>query len=129
MVLAQDTIDDELPIENINRRKDSNKRSNRSNSGIREIYKKNTWKTSYGNPCIEEATQKMGFIYTPVVKTQPGYTSEFRRNWHNLWVKEGLMVRRGPWWKLTIKKRIRDCLRKSGDLVGFNNRSTTRSTA
>lgn len=71
----------------------------------------------------------MEFIYAPVVKTQPGYTSEFRRNWHNLWVKAGLMVRRGPWWKLTIKKRIKDCLRKSGDMVGFNKLPATRSTA
>ncbi len=108
---AQESIEGNLPAENVDRKKDSNKRKNRSNLSIREIYKKRTWKIGYGNPCIEEVTQKMGFIYAPVVKTQPSYSSEFRRNWHNLWVKAGLMVRRGPWWKFVIKKKIKDCRR------------------
>lgn len=116
--LSQNTFEENIPTENIDRKKDSNTRKNRNKQGIREIYKKRTWKIGYGNPCIEEATQKMGFIYAPVVKTQPGYTSEFKRNWHNWWVKLGLFFRRGPWWKLKIKKQIKDCRRKSGDIVG-----------
>ena len=115
---AQESIQEEIPTENIDRKKDSNKRKNRSKVGIREIYKKSSWKTGYGNPCIEEATQKMGFIYAPVVKGQPGYRWEGGRLWHNLWVKLGLIVRRGPWWKIRINKQIKDCRRKSGDIVG-----------
>jgi len=115
---AQDSVEDQLPTEKIDRRKDSNKPSNRSNNRIREIYKKSTWKIGYGNACIEEATQRMRFVYVPVVKSQPSYRSEFKRNWHNWWVKSGLLIRRGPWWKLVITKRIKDCRRKSGDMVG-----------
>lgn len=115
---AQESVQKQLPTEKIDRKKNTNKPRNRSKTSIREIYKKRSWKIGYGNPCIEEATQRMGFIYAPVVKSQPGYRWEGGRNWHNMWVKLGLIVRRGPWWKIRIKKQIKDCRRKSGDIVG-----------
>ena len=116
--LGQESFEENIPTENIDPRKDSNNKKNRNRQGIREIYKKKSWQNVYGNPCVEIATQKMGFIYAPVVRTQPGYTTEFRRNWHNWCVKAGLFFRRGPLWKFRIKKQIKDCKRKSGDLVG-----------
>ncbi|MEQ9426684.1 MAG: hypothetical protein RJQ09_19835 [Cyclobacteriaceae bacterium] len=112
---SQDAIEDYIPTENLDPKKDSNTKSNRSDNRIREIFVKSTFKIGYGNPCVEEATSKMGFIYAPVV---PPFTSEFKRNWHNWWVKLGLVVRRGPWWKITANKRIKECRNKTGDIVG-----------
>lgn len=74
--------------------------------------------TFYGNPCALTVTRKMGFEYAVQIPGAPGSMPGFRRRMHNFGVKSGLTLRRGPFWKGRLKRKLRDCGIKSGDRVG-----------
>lgn len=75
-------------------------------------------KTLIGNRCMEEVTRKMGFQYVLQPKGQPGNRSEFGRLIHNLGVKIGILFRNGPFWKIKLNKKRKECMAKTGDYAG-----------
>lgn len=88
------------------------------NKKVTYIIKKNTREILYGNKCVEEYTRDMGFMYLVIPKGQPGYESELDRFFHNFGAKAKLFFTKGPFWKLRVKKRIKECRKKTGDFVG-----------
>jgi len=82
------------------------------------IIKKNTVGTLYGNPCFQQATQEMGFEYVVMPKGMAGYRNEASRFFQNLPVWSKLVLSKGPFWKLRIKKRFNECKYGTGDYVG-----------
>jgi hypothetical protein len=85
---------------------------------IRYIVKNAPADILYGNPCMVEETRKMGFEYVIQSRNQPGKMREFARNWNNLITKLRLVLTRSPFWKLILNSRVKDCRRKTGDMVG-----------
>jgi hypothetical protein len=71
-----------------------------------------------GNPCMEETTQKMGFVYLVQLKGNAPNESEFHRLMHNLFAKLAITFRNGPFWKFKLKKKRRQCRAETGDFVG-----------
>ncbi|MEQ8627300.1 MULTISPECIES: hypothetical protein [unclassified Ekhidna] len=112
-------VEEELPSENLEMRKDSNKRSNRpKRKNLSLIYVPNADNILYGNPCVTEATHKMGFEYIVEPTNLPGSKTWKGKFLNNLWVKTKLVVTRSPFWKLILNKKIKNCRKMSGDLVG-----------
>ncbi len=120
--MAQKTekeIHDYFPSENIDARKDFNKKENRpKEKRISFIVKNNTTRILYGNPCIIDETHRMGFEYSIQIPGLPGSVRPIPRIWRNSGVWFRLIFTRGPWWKLTLNRRVKDCRKRSGDLVG-----------
>jgi len=85
---------------------------------IRYIIKKDTRGTLSGNKCATDETRKMGFEYMTLTKGDPGYPNEFDRWRHNFGVKTILFFSRGPFWKVKVNKKIKECRFKTGDYVG-----------
>lgn len=85
---------------------------------IRYIIKSDTKNTLSGNLCFEEETRKMGFQYIAVPKGQPPYKNGFSKFWHNLGVKTVLFFKNGPFWKMKVNKKYKECKFGSGDFVG-----------
>lgn len=113
------TVEEELPSENLEMRKDSNKRSNRpKRKNLSLIYVPNADNILYGNPCVTDATHKMGFEYIVEPINLPGSKTWKGKFLNNLWVKTKLVVTRSPFWKLILNKKIKKCRKMSGDFVG-----------
>jgi hypothetical protein len=120
---SQNVIDNsyatQFPTENVNFKKDANNAKNQpKRKNISFIYKESSQGILYGNPCAVEATRKMGFEYVlqpPGIPGSPG-DKELERN--NFLVNLKLIFTRGPFWKLTLNKRIKQCRINSGDIVG-----------
>ena len=113
------TVREEMPTENLEMRKDSNKRVNKPKKkkyGL--IYVPNADKILYGNPCVLEETHKMGFEYIVEPRNMNGSKSWKGKFLNNLWMKTKLVVTRSPFWKLILNKKIKKCREMSGDLVG-----------
>lgn len=112
-------LSDFIPSENTDASKDFN---NKRNSPVRKkisfIVKNDMKGFLYGNACMIEETHKMGFEYSVQIKGLPGSLSPIRRVWRNTGVYAKLLLTKGPWWKQTLNNRVRDCRKKSGDLVG-----------
>ena len=85
---------------------------------IRYIVKNDTKETLAGNLCFEEVTTKMGFQYLSVPKGQPYNKNGFARWWHNLGVKFILIFKNGPFWKMKVNKKYKECRYSSGDFAG-----------
>ena len=110
---------DFVPSENIDAKKDFNNKSNApKRKSINFIVKNDTEGFLYGNPCMIEETHRMGFEYSIQVPGLPGSIRPWKRFWRNLVVSGKLILTRGPWWKLTLNSRVKDCRKRSGDLVG-----------
>ncbi|HNP19604.1 MAG TPA: hypothetical protein PKL31_14300 [Fulvivirga sp.] len=71
-----------------------------------------------GNPCMEEATKKMGFVYLVQPKGHAPNKNEFQRNAHNFFAKIAIFFRNGPFWKFKLKKKRKECRAETGDFVG-----------
>ena len=114
-----DNILDYIPTENLDAGKDANKRANRSKKKNYEvIYRPRTRKILYGNPCAVEATRKMGFEYMVESRTATRSASQLGKFLNNLKVKSKLVVTRSPFWKVILKRKLKRCRQKSGDIVG-----------
>ena len=112
-------VSDYLPTENLESRKDANKASNRPDrKRISLIYVETANGILYGNACATSETHRMGFEY--IVEPSNGLESRSKTGkfLNNLWVKSKLVLRRSPFWKLTLNNRIRKCRRQTGDFVG-----------
>ena len=71
-----------------------------------------------GNPCMEEVTNKMGFVYLIQPKGQEPNQNGLQRNIHNFFAKIKITFRNGPFWKFKLKKKRRECGTETGDFVG-----------
>ena len=112
-------VRDYLPTDNLESRKDANKASNRPRrKKISLIYVESASNILYGNACATAETHRMGFEY--IVEPANGLESRSRvgKTLNNLWVKSKLVLRRSPFWKLTLNNRIKKCRRQTGDFVG-----------
>lgn len=92
--------------------------SEKSEKALLSIVKNDTKEILYGNKCVEEVANKMGFKYLVIPKGNKGNLNGFNRFFHNLGVKFIITIKNGPFWKSKIKKRIRDCRNQSGDFTG-----------
>lgn len=116
---AQDDIQRKFPTKKLREKTIEDKKKHRpKEKSISYIYKTNTRNTLYGNPCGLDVTRRWGFEYAIEEKTEVTLKKVYKRNINNLGVKARLFFTRGPWWKLVIKKRLRDCQKKSGDSTG-----------
>jgi len=82
------------------------------------IIKNNPSGTLYGNECFKEASHHFGFEYLIVPDKVPPNSNVFKRNLHNLGVNVLLFFRNGPFWKLRMKKKFKNCKYGYGDFVG-----------
>ena len=113
------SVTDYLPTENVENRKDANKASNRpKRKKISLIYVDSGRGILYGNACATQETHRMGFEY--IVEPANGLESKtgIGKLLNNLWIKTKLILRRSPFWKVTLNNRIRKCRRQTGDFVG-----------
>ena len=115
----EESIHDYLPSENVDPKKKFKKKSNAPDRKEYSLIVKNKAKgLLYGNACMTENTQRMGFEYSIQVKGLPGSLYPWERRWKNALVHTKLIFTKGPWWKLVLKKRVKNCRQKSGDFVG-----------
>ncbi|MEQ9403142.1 MAG: hypothetical protein RIM99_06135 [Cyclobacteriaceae bacterium] len=115
----QDDIRDHIPTENLDAKKNSNKRAYRSKKRRYDvIYRPHAKKILYGNPCAVEATRKMGFEYMVESRNAVRSATQKGKFLNNLKVKTKLVLTRSPFWKLILKKKFKKCRQKSGDIVG-----------
>lgn len=82
------------------------------------IIKPNTKGMLYGNKCFEDYTLSKGYHYDIQTKGKQGSMSGFSRFWHNVGVNVALIFTKGPWWKLSANKKMKECRKLSGDFVG-----------
>lgn len=71
-----------------------------------------------GNPCMDDVTHDMGFVYLIQPKGQPLNESGFQRNVHNFFAKLRITFKNGPFWKFKLKKWRKKCQAETGDFVG-----------
>ena len=82
------------------------------------IYKRKVEGLLTGNKCVEDQTEKMGFNYVLIPKEGPGSKTATGVFLHNLGTRFLLMFRNGPFWSLRLKKKVKECRRKTGDYMG-----------
>ena len=85
---------------------------------VRYIIRNDSKETLSGNKCFEEVTQKFGFEYLIVPENLPPNRSGFSRFMHNMGVHTVLFFRNGPFWKIRLKKKYKQCRYQYGDFVG-----------
>ena len=83
-----------------------------------QVIKNDTQGLLMGNPCMEEVTQEMGFIYVAQPKGQPGNNTALQRNVYNFLAKLKITLRNGPFWKSQLNKKRNECRRSTGDFTG-----------
>ena len=108
-----------FPTENVKFNKDANNSGNHpKRKRISYIYKENSKGILYGNPCAVEATRKLGFEYVLQPAGLPGSPGQKEQERNNFLVNLKLIFTKGPFWKLILNKRIKQCRINSGDIVG-----------
>ena len=107
-----------IPTEKIDGRSDNKRKNRPKRKTYKHIVKNKTKKILYGNPCVLEATHKMGFEYVVQIKGSLGSVGEAKRIWNNFEVSVFLCVTRSPFWKLILNNKIKKCRIKSGDKTG-----------
>lgn len=116
---GQSSIEEYLPTRKVNKKIVEDSKKNRpKKTEYMYIYKRRTNNTLYGNPCALSVTHKMGFEYLAQEKSKIDLKSYWGRFFHNFWTKTKLVVHRGPWWKLTLQKRLKECQTTTGDRTG-----------
>ena len=116
---SQSSIEELLPTRKVDQKVVEDSKKNRpKKTEYMYMYKRRTNHTLYGNPCALSVTHKMGFEYLAQENSKIYLKSYWERFFHNLWTKTKLVTRRGPWWKLTVNKRLKDCQKITGDRTG-----------
>lgn len=119
-LMAQNqAIEEELPTRKVDSKVKEDTRKNRPDDlDVDYIYVEDGSKLLYGNRCALEATHHMGFEY--VLEHRPGQPAitAWMRVSNNFWVKTKLCITKGPWWKLTLNNRLKQCARLGGDSRG-----------
>ncbi len=81
-------------------------------------------KVLYGNPCMEEITNEMGFQYLLIPKTSAdGYTNQ-SPVWHNFKVHFKLIKKNGLFYKRKLRRAVKFCRQMSGDFVAYKSGNT-----
>ncbi|MFY0687321.1 MAG: hypothetical protein JXQ90_09155 [Cyclobacteriaceae bacterium] len=118
-VNAQRTSIDEFgPTDHIVKKKSQVKKNAPKRKKISYVVKNKSQHYLYGNPCMKEATQRMGFEYIVQTPGLPGSVKRWRQILDNSLIFGKLIVTRSPFWKMILNKRVKDCRQKSGDWVG-----------
>ena len=108
-----------IPTENVDSRKESNKRRNRPETSEYDyIYKQDISGMLLGNACAIQATHDMGFEYVLQPVGGVNGISAFRAKMNNLWINTKLVFKRTPFWKIILDNKIKTCREKSGDFAG-----------
>lgn len=94
------------------------KKQRKKEKPIRFIIKNDTKETLAGNRCFEEVTTKMGFQYLAIPKGQAPNKNGFARWRHNFGVKFIILFKNGPFWKVKVNKKYKECKFGSGDFMG-----------
>lgn len=116
---SQSSIEEHLPTRKVNKKIVEDSKKNRpKKTKYMYIYKRRTINTLYGNPCALSVTRKMGFEYLAQETSKIDLKSYWGRFFHNFWTKTKLVATRGPWWKITLNKRLKDCRTTTGDRTG-----------
>lgn len=116
---GQEVLKKDFPTKKVNKRTRENKTSNKpKEKKISYIYTRKARKVLYGNPCALAVTRKMGFEFALEEKAEDDSRTYYRRLKNNFLVKTRLFFTRGPFWRLVVNKRIKDCAQMSGDQVG-----------
>ncbi len=115
---AQD-VTAHFPTENTtNRRVEKKKKNAPKARNIRYITKNKGQGLLYGNPCMVEQTRRMGFEYVIQTPGLPGTLKPWKRYWENFKTSAVLTLTKSPFWKTILNGRVKNCRKKSGDLVG-----------
>jgi hypothetical protein len=72
----------------------------------------------YGNRCVSEATQKMGFVYVPMPIQEIERKPRFYYFIHNQAARFKVTLKNGPFWQKKLKKSIKNCRQTTGDFTG-----------
>ena len=116
---AQSDIENKFPTKKLRDKTiEDRKKNHPKKKSISYIYKKSTLNTLYGNPCAISVTRRYRFEYAVEEKKRITSKNFYKRGLHNLGVKFRLFVTKGPWWKIVVNKRLKDCKRKTGDSTG-----------
>ncbi len=117
--VAQETNKDYFPTPNtVTGAKPDPQKQIEKEVTIRYIIKNDTRKTLTGNLCFEEVTTKMGFQYLAVPIGQVPNKNGFVRWKHNFGVKFMIFLKNGPFWKIKVNKKYKECKYGSGDFIG-----------
>lgn len=88
---------------------------------IKAIYKRPSKNHLYSNDCVHDYTvSEMAFEYvilTGDCEKSIGNRSGFELELQNFGTELGLFFRRGPFWKLKVKKRYKFCKERMGDTI------------
>ncbi len=71
-----------------------------------------------GNACMNEVTHSMGFEYVVQSKGQAGNPHELGRFFINLGAKTIILFRNGPFWKIKLNRKRKECRELTGDHLG-----------
>lgn len=71
-----------------------------------------------GNPCMEDVMAEMGFTYLIQMKGVSVYKNNIGRYFHNKGVKITLFFRNGPFWRMKLNRKRRECRLQTRDFVG-----------
>ncbi|UXP33277.1 hypothetical protein N6H18_04850 [Reichenbachiella agarivorans] len=116
---AQEVSDKELPTRKVDRKvKEDTRKNQPGKHAIAYIYVKDGEKLLYGNRCAIEETHQMGFEYVLEDKRYQDFGTKWRRFGNNLKIKTKLVFTKGPWWKATLNKRLKQCAQSTGDFTG-----------
>lgn len=117
--VAQDKLDfGDTPTTNLNPKYKSDKKDYKAKRPVQWV--KNSPKDlMLGNPCMDEVTDEMGFVYVVQTKNQTyGRMSGFARFWHNLAAKSRIMLKNGPLWKFKLKRKRKRCEALTNNYMG-----------
>jgi hypothetical protein len=88
---------------------------------LKAIYKRNNKNKMLSNECVREYTSsKLGYEYVMLTgdcEKSLGHLSGSEIELHNFLVNLGITLRRGPFWKLGVKKRYKFCRERMGEYV------------
>lgn len=79
------------------------------------LYRRDTKSIFLGNRCADQVMQSYGLEY--VVVTQSVNISASKYFFHNFWANTKLFFNNGPFWKNRMRKKIDECIEKTGDFV------------
>ena len=118
-VHAQEDIEKKFPTNKLRVKTEEDKKKHRPKERrLVYIYKTNTVNTLYGNLCALDVTRRWGFEYALEDNTTKNFKKTYHRTKNNFGVKIRLFFTKGPWWKLVINSRLKDCQVKTGDATG-----------
>ena len=69
----------------------------------------------YGNKCVHDFTQSMGFEYHVETKMEKEQSTAWSRYWGNKAAKIKITLKNGPFWQARVRRKVNECRVKTGD--------------